>query len=82
VGLDDREALHRWIYPSGLKPTTASAEREWELSTQRSPWRLSQRATGPPQNVTFAHAEEKVSDSSRSQAGSIDRVGSWLDECT
>jgi hypothetical protein len=44
-------------------------------STQRRRWRFSQPATGLPRNLTFAHADEKVSDSdsSRSQVASIDR---------
>ena len=39
---------------------TAPERCERALSTQRRPWRFSQRATGPPWNLTFADAAKQV----------------------
>jgi hypothetical protein len=49
--------------------------RQW--STQTSPSRFSQRATGPPRNLTFADTVEKVRDvdSGHSQVATTDTHG-------
>lgn len=47
---------------------------EQRLSTRRSPWRFSKRATGPPWNLTFAEAagQDGVGDCGRSRAPTDD----------
>lgn len=69
--LADSDARGR-LLSSGL-PRTAGLRRADRFSedpqpTHCCPWPISRRATGSPQNLTFAHAAEKVSDSGNSHS--------------
>lgn len=68
AGLDTRNALQKWIKPSGLKPQATSAGRELGLPTHRSRWLFSGRTAGLPWNLTFADAAAKVRDGDSSHS--------------
>jgi hypothetical protein len=63
--------------PTGVEADRMSAALRLDRSqpTQRSPWRLSGRTTGPPWKPTFADVVEKTDfgDSSRSRVAIGDR---------